>query len=328
MMNSLWWLALPVLALPVWWHRQKREQKEADVLATARFLPRAEPKQVRVWRWNEPLLLLVRCLLLATLVAWLADPVLAWRGDTVIVATGTDAAWVDKQLAQAGLHDAKRLELPAVGALGWLGAHEREFRPDARLLVVGDLPMPAVRPRFAHRVELRTLARPFAKTEHHVAIVSDRPAAWSALFAAIDGPQRFIVDGAPGPATELVIWDVAQAPPAGLRAPLWWVPDATAFPELKQAKEIDGMRYADSARGRLWSSAAWSAKDADGARKLFETWQQLHYAPLAYTAPATALAPAGAAPVAEAGGALRDTLMMVLAALFALERILAHARRR
>jgi hypothetical protein len=327
-MNSLWWLALPVLALPIWWHRQKREQKQATVLATARFLPRAEPKQVRVWLWREPLLLLVRCLLLATLVAWLADPVAAWRGDTVIVAADTDAAWVGKQVAQAGLREAERLELPAPDALGWLRAHEREFKADARLLVVGDLPMPATRPRFAHHVELRPLAKPFAKTEHHVAIVSDRPAAWTALFAAVDGSQRFIVDAAPGANTELVIWDVAQAPPAGLRAPLWWVPDAAAFPELKQAKEVDGLRYADSAHGRLWSSAAWPAKDADGARKLFETWQQLHYAPLAYSAPATVLAPADAAPGAQAGGALRDTLMMVLAALFALERIVAHARRR
>jgi hypothetical protein len=126
----------------------------------------------------------------------------------------------------------------------------------------------------------------------------------------------------------LVVWDVAQAPAAGLRAPLWWVPDASAFPELKQAKDVDGMRYADSARGRLWSSAAWPPKDADGARKLFETWQQLHYAPLAYTAPTTVLAPADVAPAGQASGALRDTLMMVLAALFALERILTHVRRR
>jgi hypothetical protein len=327
-MNSLWWLALPVLALPIWWHRQKREQKQAEVLATARFLPRAEPKQVRVWRWSDPLLLLVRCLLLAALVAWLADPVVSWRGDTVIVAAGTDAAWVERQAGELGLREAKRIELPAPDALGWLRAHEREFKPDARLLVVGDLPMPATQPRFAHRVELRTLAKPLAKSEHHVAIVSDRAAAWTSLFSALDGPLRFVVDAAPGAGTELVIWDVAQPPPAGLRAPLWWVTDAGAFPELKQARDVDGMRYTDSARGRLWSSPAWPPKDADGARKLFETWQQLHYAPLAYTAPAAVLAPADAAPGAPAGGALRDALMWVLAALFALERMLTHVRRR
>jgi hypothetical protein len=187
--------------------------------------------------------------------------------------------------------------------------------------------MPASQPRFAHRVELRTIAKPFAKTEHHVAIVSDRPAMWTALFAALDGAQRFVIDAAPSAATELVIWDVARAPAAGLRAPLWWVLDATAFPELAQAKEVDGVRYADSPRGRLWSSAAWPPKDAAGARRLFETWQQLHYAPVAYTAPAVVLAPAHVS-IGQASGALRDTLSVVLAALFALERILAHVRRR
>jgi hypothetical protein len=274
------------------------------------------------------LLLLVRCLLLAVLVAWLADPVVPWRGDTVIVVTGTDAAWIERQAGETGMRGARRLALPAGEALGWLRAHEREFKADARLLVAGDVPMPATQPRFAHRVHLRTLAKPFARTEHHVAIVSDRAAAWTALFAATDGPQRFVVDAAPGAATELLIWDVGQAPASGLRAPLWWVTDSGAFPELKQAKDVDGLRYADSARGRLWSSASWPPKDADGARKLFETWQQLHYAPLAYTAPTTVLAPADAAPDVHATGALRDTLMMVLAALFALERILTHVRRR
>jgi hypothetical protein len=40
------------------------------------------------------------------------------------------------------------------------------------------------------------------------------------------------------------------------------------------------------------------------------------------------LAPADATPAGQAAGALRDTLMMVLIALFALERILTHVRRR
>ena len=40
-MTSMWWFALPVLLLPIWWHRQKRERVKALPLATARFLPRA-----------------------------------------------------------------------------------------------------------------------------------------------------------------------------------------------------------------------------------------------------------------------------------------------
>ena len=66
---SMWWLTLPVLLLPVWWHRQKRERIKAMPLATARFLPRAEPQQLRVWRWTERLLLVVRCLLLVAVMA-------------------------------------------------------------------------------------------------------------------------------------------------------------------------------------------------------------------------------------------------------------------
>ena len=60
--------------------------------------------------------LIVRCLLLVTAIAWLADPVMPSRGDTVIVATGTDAKWADQQAAQAGLAKAARLSMPAAQA--------------------------------------------------------------------------------------------------------------------------------------------------------------------------------------------------------------------
>ncbi|MFL6676432.1 MAG: BatA domain-containing protein [Massilia sp.] len=327
-MSSLWWLALALVALPLWWHRQKREQAKAKLLATARFLPGAEPKQVRVWRWNDPILLLVRCLLLACLAAWLADPVIAWRRDTVLVAAGAGKAWVERQVADARFGGAERVTLPAAELLPWLRAHEREWRSDARLLVVGDVPMPAVQPSFSHRVELRTQSMPVPKAERHVAIVSGRAAEWRRMLASLDGPQRFVIQDAPDGTTDLVIWDTAQAPPAGLRAPLWWVGDTAAFPELASAKEVDGMRYADSVRGRLWTAAAWPPQDAGGARKLFEAWQQLHYQPVAFTAPSQVLVAANGAGGQQASGALREMLMIALAALFVLERILAHVRRR
>jgi hypothetical protein len=327
-MSSLWWLALPVLLLPVWWHRQKREQARAQPLATARFVPRAEPNQVRAWRWADVLLLLVRCLLLAGVIAWLADPVIAWRGDTVLVAQGADARLAGQAIASAGFKDAQRLGVPAPRVFEWLGAHEREWRPEARLLVVGDIPMPATMPRFSHRVELRTFAAPRRESEHHVAIVSGRAAEWRKLFTALDGPQRYVMDDAPGAKTDLVIWDDAEPPAAGVRAPLWWVGAPQAFPELLRAKEIEGMRYADSVHGRLWTSAAWPPKDADSARKLFETWQRLHYAPVPFTAPPQVFAPDRPRHAHEAEGALRDVLAIAIVALFALERILAHARRR
>lgn len=328
MSSVMWWFALPVLLLPIWWHRQKREQTKAPPLATARFVPRAEPDQVRVWRWADVLLLLVRCLLLASVVAWLADPVLPWRGDTVLLAGGTDTAWAEREIAKAGFKDAQRIALPASQALAWLRSHEREWRDDAKLLVVGDVPMPAARPQFSHRVEVRTLPTPFQPGEHHVAIVSDRAAQWRRLFEAAPATHRFVIDLEPGEGTELIVWDKEQAPPAGLRAPLWWAGTAAAFPELEKATEVNGLRYADSTHGRLWTFAAWPPKTAEGARRLFEDWQRLHYAPVPFTMPSQVIHASHAARANEAEGALRDILALVVAGLFALERILAHARRR
>jgi hypothetical protein len=320
---SMWWLAMPVLLLPIWWHRQKRERSNAQPLATARFLPRADPQQQRVWRWTDRLLLLVRCLLLAGVIALLADVTLPWRGDTVLVAPGTDAAWLDRQVTDAGFSGAARITV--ADPLGYLALHEREWKASARLLVAGNVPMPALRPQFRHKVELRTLAAPLPASEHRVAVVSKRAPQWRVLFAALDGPQKFVVTDTADAKSELIIWDVAEAPPAGLHAPLWWVGDDSAFPELRSARAVDGMRYADSARGRLWSATL--PADASAARSLFETWQRLHYAPVPYTAPSQSIA-ASTVQTAPAAGALRDILLMALAALFALERILAHASRR
>ena len=323
-MNALWWSALPILLLPVWWHRRKREQHKAELLATARFLPRTEPRQTRAWRWNDVILLLVRCLLLATAIAWLADPVMPWRGDTVIVAAGTDAGWADQQAAQAGLAKADRLTVPAGQAIGWLRAHEREWRPEARLLVLGDVPMPALAPEFGRKIELRTLARPPEKVARHVHIASERLAQWRRVFAT----AQVTIDATPGAKTGLIVWDRKDAPPATLRAPLWLVTDASAFPELKNAPQVDGLRYADSPRGRLWHADAWPPKTAESARTLLEHWQRLHAGPPAYTAPSRVFAASASSRAPEPSGALRAILMAVLVALFVLERSLTHARRR
>ncbi len=137
-----------------------------------------------------------------------------------------------------------------------------------------------------------------------------------------------MVAAAPEARSELIVWDVAEAPPPGLRAPLWWITDASAFPELKNAPALDGMRYADSPRGRLWSSAAWPPADAAAARTLFEHWQRLHHAPQPYLMPAQTIAPTPGAPQGRPYGALHYTITLVLLALFALERSLTHARRR
>ena len=327
-MSSLWWLALPTLLLPVWWHRKKRVQVKAEPLASARFLPRTEPRQMRVWRWSDMILLILRCLLLACAIAWLADPVFPWRGNTVVVAQGTDPAWVEREVKAAGFAEATRLPLPAHEALAWVRAHEREFEPGARLLVLGDIPMPAALPQFHHPVALRTLAPAPERREVHVAIVGERALEWRRMFAALDGPLRVVVDTAPNPKTELIVWDAATVPPGALRAPLWWVTSGAAFPELAKANSVDGIRYADTPRGRVWTSSTWPPADPAAARRLLETWRALHYAPVAYTAPPMTFAPSAAPAVHDASGALRDMLMMALITLFALERLLTHARRR
>ena len=327
-MTSLWWFALPVLLLPLWWHRQKRQRADAQPLATARFLPRTDPKQQRIWRWADVILMVVRCLLLATVIVWLADIVLPWRGNSVLVAPGTDAVWRSAQVKEAGFADADLVAVPTHDVFAWLAKHEREWRSDARILVLGDVAMPALRPTVSHQVSVRSRQAVPAPAAQRVYIASKRAPQWQALFGAMDKPRRFTVSTTDPARADLIIWDVPEAPPPGLRAPLWWVGDATAFPELDKAPVHGGLRYADSARGRLWSNPAWPAANADAARAQFETWQRLHFAPLAYPTPPQPIAATGQLSQRPINGALRYFLMFALLALFVLERVLAHANRR
>jgi hypothetical protein len=374
----LWWYALPVLLLPIWWHRQKRERLKAEPLATARFLPVAAPEQLRVWRWRDRLLLLVRCLLLLALIAWLAATIFPWRGDTVLLDAGVDKAWAERQIASAGFADAQRIDLPP-DALRWLRQHERDWRPSARLLIVAraeQIAMPARVPQFSHPVELRTMpanvpaaasnnvraaatgiaTKTVAGTstgaaappvEQHRALNpalvtapgSEHDAAWRSLFAAFDrageGVHRYVTASEPVAGTTLIVWDTPDAaPPAGWRAPHWWIgatPAPGAFPELTKASTLTfngvTLKYADSPRGRLWSSEAFPPRDADTARALYEAWQSLGAAPApAYPTPSQTLPASSASlsPIIDVKPAV--WLSYALLGLFLLERILAHAR--
>lgn len=282
-MTSLWWLALPVVLLPVWWHRQRRRQVPAAPLASARFLPACAPRQLRAWRWVDLILLLLRCMLLASLIAWLADPVVAWRGDTVLVAPGG----ISK--------DPRAVAVPAQDAIGWFRAREAEWKPDAMIIIVGPQTMAATQPRLRHQLTLQTVTPPAALAMRHVAIFSTRPAPWRALLSAVDGPVRYVVDAAPGAQTEWIVWDdTGVAPPAGP-----WRVVRTALP-----------------------------LDAAAARALLETWQRQYVAPVPYVTPPQVLAADPSAPLDRQGGALRDKLLIALIALFALERGLAHVRKR
>ena len=348
--SPFWWFALPVLLLPIWWHRQKRQRLKAEPLATARFLPVAAPEQLRVWRWRDRILLLVRCLLLIVLIAWLAATIFPWRGDTVLLDAGLDKAWAAREIGRAGFADAARIELPP-DALQWLRAHERDWRPGARLLIVAraeSIAMPARVPRFSHAVELRTMpGAPRAAASrilrHQVALAapSERDAAWRSMFAAFDhagdGANRYVTVAEPNADTKLIVWDTPSAAPvAGWRAPDWWIAPASAtraaFPELEKAGTltINGvlLKYADGPRGRLWTSNAFPPRDADTARALYEAWQSLGTAPApAYPAASQALDIARTSSSAIIDAKSAALLGYALLALFLLERILAHARR-
>jgi hypothetical protein len=346
-----WWLALPVLLLPIWWHRQKRQRIKAELLATARFLPSAAPEQLRVWQWRDRVLLAVRCLMLIALIAWLAATIFPWRGDTVLLDPGVDKAWAEQQINAAGLADAPRMDLPAgalVPAVQSLRNHERDWRPGARLLIVAradQIAMPARLPQLSHPIELRTqfVAGPASATAavHRVvlAIPAERAAAWRSLFSAFemagDGKSRYLLAAEPASATDLIVWDTpSDAPPQNWRATHWWLAapvNASAFPELANASTltVNGitLKYADSPRGRLWTSDAFPPRDADGARALYEAWQSLKAAPArAYPTSSQNFAAARSVPpVDDARPA--TWLALALLALFILERILTHARR-
>ncbi|KQQ47698.1 hypothetical protein ASF61_03475 [Duganella sp. Leaf126] len=384
-----WWLALPVLLLPIWWHRQKRQRIDARPLATARFLPAAAPEQLRVWQWRDRLLLLLRCLLLVALIALLAAVVFPWRGDTVLVDADADPAWTTRQIADAGMTGARRIALPP-DALAWLRRHERDWRAHARVLILareGRIAMPARAPQFDHAVELRVHAEPAAAapaagtlpaTAHPavaasagavamptaipatypvvLAASSARAPAWRALFTAFDqgggGKRRYLLANAPRPDTALIVWDGASAPdaraasvdsasapapPAAWRAPHWWLAGFSGggsderWPEMAHAAAITvngiAFRYADSPRGRLWTSPAFPPQDAATARALFEAWRLLDPAPApAYPAPSHRFAAAPVATVLPDAGPTHWIALLVMG-LFLLERIMTHVRR-
>lgn len=358
----LWWLALPVLLLPIWWHRQKRQRLKAELLATARFLPSAPPEQLRVWQWRDKVLLLVRCLLLVTLIAWLAATIFPWRGDTVLVDAGADKVWAEQQITAAGFGTATRIALPP-NALQWLRANERDWRTAAKLLIIAradQIAMPARVPQFSHQVELRTTtdvavaasatatapspsAPPTAapiRAEQHVtlAMPDARAPAWQSLFAAFDvagnAATLYKLSTEPDASTTLIIWDTPGATtPPNWRAANWWIaPASAAFPELARASTltINGivLKYADSPRGRLWTSDAFPPRDADTARALYEAWQLLSAAPSpAYATPSQTFGTARSALPAITGAKPAEWLALALLALFIIERILTHARR-
>jgi hypothetical protein len=327
-----WWLALPVLLLPIWWHMRRRERKKASLLATARFLPATTPQQQRTPRWQERLLLLIRVLLLLALIAWLAVTVMPWRGDTVLAAPDIAADVAAREATAEGLRSPAYEQVPP-DALAWLSAHQHEFRRSARVLIVARaLPMPALLPQFPLPVTVRVLlqARPAAPQLRSIALATtpEREPQWRALIAAFAAAgERFDITTTPGDATALIIWDRDGNPPANWKSPLWW--RSGAAPPGALALEVNGVHLAiaDSAQGRIWHSPDWPASGPGAASAIYEAWQQLAQPPIAYPMPSTSL-PSNAAASDDRQQRPSDWLAWTLLALFILERIAAHVRRR
>ncbi len=330
-MQPLWWFALPVLLLPVWWHMRKRERTRTDLLATARFLPAAAPQQQRVLRWSDVPLLLARLALLAALIAWLAVLAMPWKGDTVFIDPSLESSpWAAQQVQSAGMGAATREPLPA-DLWNWLARNEHEWRPEARFLILAPhAGMPALPPHLAHAADLRLApaaappaAAPSAPPrERHITVSApaERLPRWQALFAAFstsaDGASRYVISDTPGAATELIVWDRPGAePPASWKAPLWW----------RTASKNGKMQ---TPQGLTWTAPQWPLHDVDAARALYERWQAATAPPSPYPMPAQTLKAERNKPLPIALARSPEWLALALLALFAIERILAHARRR
>jgi len=335
-MQPLWWFALPVLLLPVWWHMRKRERTRTDILATARFLPAAAPQQQRVLHWSDVLLLLVRMALLFMLLAWLAVLVMPWKGDTVFVDPSLESSpWAAQQVQSAGMGAAAREPLPA-DLWNWLARNEHEWRPEARFLILAPrAAMPALPPRLAHAAELRlapsaiaarppvaAAAMPATPRKRQIAVSApaERLPRWQALFAAFstaaDGVNLYVLSDTPTTDTELIVWDhPGNEPPASWKAPLWWRTAAT-----------NGQTQ--TPQGLAWTTPQWPLHDVDAARVLYERWQAAtaHMSP--YPMPAQTLKAGRKEPLAAPLARSPEWLALALLALFAIERILTHARRR
>jgi len=151
-----------------------------------------------------------------------------------------------------------------------------------------------------------------------------RMARWQALFAAFgtagEGASRYVLADAPGAATELIVWDRTDAaPPPDWKAALWWRTAPGPQPGLSAAPSLQGL---------VWRASDWPLDDAQRARALYEQWQQASAAAAPYPMPAQAIPAQRQGPLASAQARSPDWLALALLALFAMERMLSHVRRR
>ncbi len=291
---SWWWLGLPLMALPIWWHRQRRQQTSAQPLATARFLAQTDPRLQSVWRWRQLLLLILRLLMLACLLALVAGIFYRGRGDTIFISEQADKTWVQQQLSQSkkeagGDWSNAKIERVCVEAscsvqtdqiLPWLAHHQHEWKRGSKWLVLAsasDGQISALLPQFDNALDLRIspLTSPEKLLPATISIVvkSARFAEWQAWFKVfeqtLDGRLHFDVKeqwNTKVPAS-LVVWESPLAPTAEWQAPLWWLSEASAFAaDIENAKDKRtsesealsalGLRAFETKQGRVWLKSA------------------------------------------------------------------------
>ncbi|WMW81032.1 hypothetical protein RF679_01825 [Undibacterium cyanobacteriorum] len=262
-----WWLALPTVLLPLWWHRQRQKQQQVFPLASAQFLPNAEPQTVQVWRWRELILLLLRLAMLLCLIALLAQFIRGQRGDTVFVSKKANPTWIAAQLAQLNQlrQQSKSLEvleycehapcdIQTDSIFAWLEQHQAQWQDSSRwylLAAEAELSMPAQAPRFTPAFELRIApqldgnkGKVPASPAQTIAVYLNTPRAddWRKWFQVFEvssqGQLHFVLEETMPSKVQLIVWERDSAPEEGLKAPLWW----TTNPSLQQGAQTASHR--------------------------------------------------------------------------------------
>lgn len=243
-----WWLALPTVLLPLWWHRQRQKQQHVFPLASAQFLPTAEPQTVQVWRWRDLILLLLRLAMLLCLIALMAQFIRGQRGDTVFVSKKANGAWVAAQIAQLK-QQSRSLEvmdycehapcdIQTDSIFAWLEQHQAQWQDTSRWYLLAaetELSMPAQVPRFKPAFELRIAPRLNAGKDTASAaplqtvpvyLNTARADEWRKWFQIFEvssrGQLHFVFEDAVRSEVQLIVWEQEFPPAERLKAPLWW----------------------------------------------------------------------------------------------------------
>jgi hypothetical protein len=361
---SAWWLALALVLLPIWWHRQKRQRHQATSLATAKFLIASEPQLLKIWRWYDIFLLLVRCLLLIFIIAFLAQVFITWRGDTVIVAKNVDSAWAEQKIKDAGMSKVARLsfcetqdcDLVGTDILKALENRQANWKENGRILVLANpqqIELSANPVQLQNALEIRIHSQDQVatkenlnkvKTPYLIQIVSEdtqRVAQWKTLFSTFNqlgiSPYSYIVSDKAQERTDLMIWESNQQPDTKLRATIWLTqqekifPTQTAFDQLSLSDEAKylQMSFANSDQGRIWKGNIDLTK-AEDARAFYAVWQQLafHQSPYFVNNEQLILPPSIIKKLVAnmTDSDISKAFLALLIFLFALERSLVHAR--